>query len=112
MGELFSLMAVHALHAGLHFKHEAYRHESEYRFLRVYPPKQPSVMLKRRERAGASIKYEEFNWAAASLSPLRRIIAGPACDFNQAVPFIQDLLHRTPASPVEVIRSLIPYLAG
>jgi hypothetical protein len=112
MGELFSLMAVHALHAGLHFKHEAYRHESEYRFLRVYPPEQPSVRLKHRQRTGASIGYEEFKWVVASISPLRRIVAGPACNFNQAAQFIQDLLPRTPAPPVELSRSLIPYRAS
>src|ERR1700733_1256632 len=53
MADLFTITAVHALHAGLHFKLEAYRHEQEYRFLRVYPPETPSPRAKVRDRAGA-----------------------------------------------------------
>ena len=109
MGELFSLIAVHALHAGLHFKHEGYRHESEYRFLRVYPPETPSVRVKRRDRAGTSIKYEDFSWAAASVSPLRRIVIGPAADTVPATNLIRDLFPRPEAPPVEIVPSRIPY---
>jgi hypothetical protein len=79
MAELFSIIAVHALHAGMHFKHEAYRNEREYRFLRVYPHEARSVPVKHRNRVGTSIKYEEFNWPAVSVCPVRCILIGPAC---------------------------------
>jgi len=112
MGELFSLIAVHALHAGLHFKHEGYRHESEYRFLRVYPPETPSLRVKRRDRAGISIKYEEFNWAAAGVSPLRRIVIGPAADTVLAAKLMRDLLPLPETAQVEIVPSRIPYRAS
>ena len=112
MGELFSLIAVHALHAGMHFKHEAYRHESEYRFLRVYPPETPSVRVKRRDHAGTSIKYEEFYWAAASALPLRRIVIGPAADTVLAAKLIRDLLPRPETPTVQTVLSRIPYRAS
>jgi hypothetical protein len=41
MAKLTTLLVVHALHAALHFKHEAYRNEQEYRFLEVHSVDQP-----------------------------------------------------------------------
>jgi hypothetical protein len=111
MADLFTITAVHALHVGLHFKHEAYRHEQEYRFLRVYPPETPSPRAKVRDRAGASVKFETFDWNCDRPSPLRRIVLGPAADIVEGIKSVRESLIIAGRAEVEIVRSSIPYRA-
>jgi hypothetical protein len=111
MAELFSVTTVHALHAGLYFKHEAYRNEREYRFLRVYPPETPSSRVKLRDRAGRALKYEEFDWKGAEIDPLQCIVIGPATTDAEGTKVIKESLLVSGMTGVKIIHSLIPYRA-
>jgi hypothetical protein len=74
------------MHAGLHFKHEAYANEKEYRFLQVYPASmQPDV--ERRVRAYALIKYREFDWKGAAPCMLKKIVIGPGANQEKSSQF-------------------------
>jgi hypothetical protein len=108
MAELTTLLMVHALHAALHFKHEAYNNEKEYRFLEVHAvDKPPKVEL--RVRHYSLIKYRQFNWKSVAAESLKRIVVGPAADYENASQFARDCLSVFPAGPVDITRSEIPY---
>ncbi len=71
MAQLTTLLRVHALHAAVHFKHEAYNNEKEYRFLEVHGGDQPPE-VKLRVRRYSLIKYREFDWRTAAAGALKR----------------------------------------
>jgi hypothetical protein len=109
MAQLHTLTTVHALHAGLHFKHEAYANELEYRFMQVHPPGNQPLETKLRTRSYSSIRYQEFDWKSAGRDVLKKIVIGPAADVERATTFAGDSLLLTDQQAVAIIRSDIPY---
>jgi hypothetical protein len=109
--ELFTLLVVHALHAGLHFKHEAYSNEEEYRFLQVFPTNVTVSELKRRVRRYSLVKYREFDWKKFAPAALKKIIVGPAADDEKATGFAEDCLKEFQIEQVDLAHSEIPYKA-
>jgi len=110
MAELTTWLMAHAMHAAVHFKHEAYNNEKEYRFLEAHGADQPPD-VKLRVRCYSLIKYREFDWKSTAAGALKRIVAGPATDHERASQFARDCLRMFPAGPVEIVRSEIPYRA-
>jgi len=111
MAELHSLSTVNALHAGLHFKHEAYANEQEYRFMQVHPPGNQPLGTKLRTRSSSSIRYLQFDWKSAGKDVLKKIVIGPAADVERATAFAKDSLLLTDQQAVAIARSVIPYRA-
>jgi hypothetical protein len=110
VAELYTLITVHALHAGLHFKHGAYANEQEYRFMQVYPASnQPTVKL--RTRSYSSIPYREFDWKNAGRNVLKKIVIGPAADVERASAFAKESLLLADQQAVAMACSAIPYRA-
>src|SRR5260370_1887041 len=89
IAQLATWLMVHALGAGLHFKHEAYSNEQEYRFLEAYPAHQPP-QTKSRVRRYSLIKYTEFDWKSVTAGALKRIVVGPAADPQRACQFANE----------------------
>ena len=111
MAQLYTLVTVHGLHAGLHFKHEAYANEEEYRFMQVYPPASKPIVTKLRTRSGLPVRYLEFDWSAAGGSVLSDIIIGPAANVEEATVFAKESLFLSRQKSAKIIRSAIPYRA-
>jgi hypothetical protein len=111
MAELYTLITVHALHAGLHFKHEAYSNEQEYRFMQVHPPADQPLVTKLRTRSYSSIRYQEFDWKSAGRNVLKKIVIGPAADVARATACAEESLLLTDQQAVTIARSAIPYRA-
>jgi hypothetical protein len=106
--ELATWLMVHAAEAGLHFKHEAYKNEQEYRFLEFYPMHQPP-QPKSRVRRYSLIKYTEFDWKSVAAGTLTKVVVGPAADRETASRFAKECLAEFGLEKVEVICSQIPY---
>ena len=111
MMELSIYLSVHVLRAALFFKHEAYRNESEYRFLQIHRADFPPPEVKRRYRSYELVKYREFDWKRLQAGTLKRIVVGPAADRTKATRFAADCLATCNAGNVEVACSEIPYRA-
>jgi hypothetical protein len=111
IAQLLTLTTVHALHAGLHFKHEAYENEQEYRFMQVHPPGSQPLVTKLRTRSYSSIRYQEFDWKSAGRDVLKKIVIGPAADVERATEFAKDSLLLTDQQAVAIACSSIPYRA-
>jgi hypothetical protein len=110
IAQLSTLLMVHTLHAALHFKHQAYGNEKEYRFLEVHPIDQPP-QVELRARSYSLIKYREFDWRDAAAGALKRIVIGPAAAYEKGAQFARDCLSTFPTKTVEIVRSEIPYRA-
>lgn len=110
MSQLTTWLMVHALHAAVHFKHEAYSNEKEYRFLEVHPVNRPP-QVKLRARRHSLVKYREFDWIRTAVSALKRIVVGPAAERQKARRFAMDCLSLLPAGGVDIACSEIPYRA-
>lgn len=109
--EVLITTCMHCLQASLFFKHEAYSSEAEYRFLQIHMagPHAPPV-VKYRARPYGLVRYREYDWRTAASSALTKIVVGPAADKMNATLFAKDCLRAFhPASPVDVVPSLIPY---
>jgi len=103
-------LSVQALRAALLFKHEAYKNESEFRFLQVHSADMPPHEVKRRYRSYELVKYLEFDWRHSQAKALKQIIVGPAADRRKASRFVKECLAAfNPVPAVEVITSAIPY---
>lgn len=111
MKELSVTLSVHVLRAALFFKHEAYRNESEYRFLQIHRADVPPPEVKRRYRSYELVKYREFDWKRVQAGALKQIVVGPAADPTKATRFAADCLAACNVENVEVVRSGIPYRA-
>jgi hypothetical protein len=109
MAEMYTLITVHALHAGLHFKHEAYKNEREYRFFQAYPLSTPPSATKLRARLYSLIRYQAFDWKSAGFGVLKKIVLGPSANIEKATAFAKDSLLLVDQKAVEVTRSAIPY---
>lgn len=105
----YTFLTLKALNAGLHFKHEAYRNEQEYRFLEAHTIDQPVPGVKLRYRPNSFIKYREFNWKSLAPGALKEIAIGPAADSRQASQFAKDCLNLFYPGTVKVTHSEIPY---
>lgn len=111
MGELSVILTMHVVRSVLFFKHEAYGNENEYRFLQIYRADLPPPEVRRRARAYTLVKYREFDWGSVAHAALKRIIVGPAANYEKAVEFARDCMRATHADSVEISRSAIPYRA-
>jgi len=112
MTELSVTLSVHVLRAALVFKHEAYRNETEYRFLQIHRADVPPPEVKRRYRSYELVKYREFDWKRLQAGALKRIVVGPAADPAKATRFATDCLAACNLENVEVVCSDIPYRAA
>lgn len=107
---LLTKCAVHLLHASVYFKHEAYSNEKEYRFLEMHRADlEPRV--ERRIRNYQLIKYREFDWrtAGAGAGILKKILVGPAADYEKARAFAEQCLRDFGYTDVPIVPSGIPY---
>ncbi|MHB8388590.1 MAG: DUF2971 domain-containing protein [Acidobacteriaceae bacterium] len=105
---LLTRFAVHVLHASLYFKHMSYDNEKEYRFLEIHGGNvQPTVKF--RPRGYELIKYREFDWRSADADVLKKIVVGPAADFEKSRAFAERCLEDFGFKNVEIVRSHIPY---
>jgi hypothetical protein len=101
----------HVIHASLHFKHEAYSNEREYRFVETYPAGGQPVNMKLRSRPYSIVKYEEFDWRCTAGHALKEIVVGPASDKLKAAQFAADCLQMFHHGSVQITNSPIPYRA-
>lgn len=109
MGELAVMLASHAMHACLFFKHPGYKNEQEYRFLEVCETGQALVGIKARMRPYSIVEYLEFDWKGNNSDALKKIVVGPAADSEKATRFAKDCLRMFYSESVSVDRSKIPY---
>jgi hypothetical protein len=109
--ELSVTLASHVLRAAVLFKHEAYKSESEFRFLQCHRADVPLPEVKRRYRSHELVKYREFDWRRLKPGVLREIVIGPAADPVKAIRFAEDCLTAFHGAGVEITRSPIPYRA-
>lgn len=107
----YTYLTVHALSAGLHFKHEAYSNEQEYRFLEAHGIESPVPGIKLRPRRYSLVKYREFNWRKAVPEALNQIVIGPAADHQKASRFAKDCLDLLHSGTVKITHSEIPHRA-
>ncbi|MGC1860009.1 MAG: DUF2971 domain-containing protein [Methylocystis sp.] len=112
MDELLALLSMHALRAGLFFKHEAYNNEKEYRFMQIHRADVPPPEVKFRTRPHSLVKYREFNWRRLAAGALKEIVIGPAADRNKGFQFATDCLRSFHGTTVEPVYSSIPYRAS
>ena len=110
MTELSVSLLLHVLHTALFFKHEAYRNESEYRFLEIHKADEPPE-VKRRSRSYDLVKYREFDWKRLQAGALKHIVVGPAADRTKAKRFATDCMVACHLGSVEIGYSEIPYRA-
>lgn len=96
------------LHIATLFKHYAYTHEREYRFLQVTGAN-CSVQLSVRRRPNQIVEYATFDWRRFAPQSLRKIIVGPAADKSKADRFVEDCLRLYCGHYVDVEHSNIPY---
>jgi Protein of unknown function (DUF2971) len=110
MQYLPALLALQVIQVSLHFKHECYNNEKEYRFLKIFPKDQPPH-VERRVLPNKLIRYLKFDWRKLAPDALRTIWIGPAAD-GAAEQFVRDYLRKyVPDVNVEVKRSALPYRA-
>lgn len=107
---LLTTLVVRVLEAGLHFKHEAYSNEQEYRFLEVHRKMTPD-QVKVRSRPYSLVKYREFDWKKTNSGALKEIVVGPAADPQRGLQFAKDCRKMFSSTSVEITQSRIPYRA-
>jgi hypothetical protein len=112
MKELSVAFSVHAVRASLFFKHEAYANEAEFRFFEVHRRDIAPPNVKLRTGPYSLVDYREFNWRRCAPTALRRIVVGPASDWEKARLFANDCMRAFGLDAVDVVRSLIPYRVG
>lgn len=110
MEELSACLSFHVLRASLFFKHKAYEHEKEYRFLQLHQADMPPE-VKQRYRSYELVRYREFDWKRLQAGALKKIIVGPAADRNKATQFATDCMNAFGIRDVEIVCSTIPYRA-
>jgi len=90
----------------LSFKHPAFKHEHEFRFLEIHRMDQPPA-VQTRQRSSGEVRYREFDWRSRAPKAVVEIRVGPAADFEAATRYIKDCLPAG-TSP-RIIRSDIPF---
>jgi len=106
--ELQMSLAKQLLLVCLHFKHHAYENENEHRFLRTQEIS-CTHGVKTRPRHHELIKYCEFAWRSAGAGILKKIMVGPAADYEKARAFAEQCLKDFGYGDVEIVPSGIPY---
>jgi Protein of unknown function (DUF2971) len=108
-----TLSTFHALNsiAGvIVFKHEAYAHEKEYRFLEIHRRTLKPPGVKYRMRPYSLVRYKEFHWRKTTPQVLKKIIIGPSADKLRAHRFAKDCVEAyQTAFPIAIEQSEIPY---
>lgn len=110
MSELSVSLSVHALRASLFFKHKAYAHEKEYRFLQIHRPDMV-FDVNQRYRSYELVRYRKFAWKRLQADALKEIIIGPAANCVKATQFASDCMKAFDIQDAEVKCSTIPYRA-
>jgi hypothetical protein len=110
MSELQMVLTFHILRSALFFKHEAYTHEQEFRFMQMHRADAPPL-VKTRLRPYILVKYREFDWKRSAPEVLTKIVIGPAADRTKALRFAKDCLGLFYPKKVELTQSEIPYRA-
>ena len=105
LAELGVLMASHAMHAWLFFKHPAYANEREYRFLRVFEAGEPAPGLRMRMRPYDLTRYIEFDWRSGSPRTLRSVVVGPAANWAKASRFADSCISAFHPQNISLLRS-------
>jgi hypothetical protein len=101
--DLSTLTSIHALHASLYFKHEAYSDESEYRFMTVEPSTKPLQGMKRRLRPHELVRYTELDWRHLAKNALVEVVIGPAAPTSET--YVRECVHEYHHREVKVRRS-------
>lgn len=104
-----SELSVRLIHSAIFYKHEAYKPESEYRFMQVYRGDLPVPNLKERPRSYGMVRYTEYDWRKYSDSTLKKIIIGPSANKRKAREFAEECLKKHGFHNVQVEDSAIPY---
>ena len=104
-------LSINTLWPALFFKHEAYKNESEFRFLQIFRGDIPAPNVKWRHRAYELVKYREFAWRGLQPGILKHIVVGPAADQHKATRFANDCLKAFHKEDVEIRSSGIPFRA-
>ncbi len=112
MRELSTILSTHALRTALFFKHEAYKNETEYRFLEIHRGDRDPPKVKFRGRPDSLIKYREFDWRGTNALALEEIVIGPAANKDQAYQIATDCLKAFNCKMIEPVHSRIPYRAS
>jgi len=100
---------VHSLYLTLHFKHEAYKNEQEYRFLQTFPLDAFPPEVKSRSRNYSLVEYREFDWRSVAARALKKIWIGTAADKPKAFQLVRNCLEAFNINSVELLESKIPY---
>lgn len=107
MRQLSTEASAHIIHAALFYKHEAYRHEREYRFLQIFRGDIPPPNVKTRTRNYQSVEYREFDWLPSKA--LKKIVIGPSANIAVAENFARQNLNTIGLSHIQIEHSKIPY---
>src|SRR5262249_26733285 len=109
MNELLLITALHLYRVSLFFKHSAFAHEAEYRFLSLFRGDEPPPEMKLRQRGDTTIRFRELNWRLLAPSSLRSVRIGPAADHDGAKTNIKKLLSDSGLCHVPIIKSTVPF---
>ena len=105
---LSAQLASHVIYTSLHFKHNGYRSEQEYRFLQVISFIAPFAMS-HYFRKDEVVKYTKMNWVDGETSALTGIFIGPAADNEKSKKYVEDCLEVSLRQSVPIGFSGIPY---
>ena len=105
--DLSTKSSAHIIHASLFYKHEAYRHEKEFRFLQIFRGDLPTPDIKIRTRNYQSVEYREFDWSPSNA--LKKIVIGPSANIQNAESFAKEQLSLLGLNHVQIEHSKIPY---
>jgi len=102
-------LAMNILEASLYFKHKAYQMESEYRYLQMFDVLKDPPSVQFRQRKNELIKYRTFKWWDGERIALKRVILGPALDYERGKRFVRECLNAFKIPIVPIDKSEIPY---
>lgn len=108
--QLYIELAKYIVTISIYFKHAGYANEVEYRFFELHVAgSRPEVRF--RARNNSLVKYREFDWKSAGADVLRKIVIGPAANFEKSKEFAEECLRRAGFDPasIEITQSKIPY---
>lgn len=103
-------LATALIETSIYFKHEAYKTEDEYRFLKVIGAHR-DAHVKFRSRPHTLVRYREFDWKTAAADSIREIVIGPSGDFKVRFTYVSDCLQAywPKEGVISIRKSDIPY---
>ena len=109
--QLGSTLGFCCVQISLCFKHPAYRHEKEYRFLKTYSYNEDKSIFQVRSRPYELVKFTEYPWKNVAADSLKEIVLGPASDEEKSSKFVRDCLRAYGLESISpsIIRSALPY---